>query len=151
MINKSPIKILAFYYAPLLFWMGLIFYFSSLPGFGRQYSPDIYFYITRKGAHLIEFFILTILFIRIFKYLEVRPLSTSATARGRTSKTDKKNLRVYLVSALFSLAYAFSDEIHQVFVIGREGKLSDIGIDLIGIILAIFIWNFITSISKRGN
>ncbi|GBE16530.1 vanZ like family protein [bacterium BMS3Abin15] len=131
MINKSPIKILAFYYAPLLFWMGLIFYFSSLPGFGRQYSPDIYFYITRKGAHLIEFFILTILLIRAVRFYKIK--------------------KVYLVSALFSLAYAFSDEIHQIFVIGREGKLSDIGIDLIGIILAVVLYKLFSKKQISNN
>jgi VanZ family protein len=34
-----------------------------------------------------------------------------------------------------SLLYAFSDETHQLFVPGREGKLSDVGIDAIGIAL----------------
>lgn len=121
MINKSLIKTLTFYYMPLLAWMGLIFYFSSLSGFGRQYSPDIYFYITRKGAHLIEFFILTILFIRIVRFYKIKK-------------------EAYYISALFSLAYAFSDEVHQVFVIGREGKFLDIGIDLIGIILAVVLY-----------
>ncbi len=122
MINKNLVKTFAFYYLPLLAWMGLIFYFSSLSGFGRQYSPDIYFYITRKGAHLIEFFILTILFIRIIKFYEI------------------KNTKTYFASILFSLAYAFSDEVHQLFVIGREGKFFDIGIDLIGIILAVVLY-----------
>ncbi|MFC1638541.1 VanZ family protein, partial [Patescibacteria group bacterium] len=46
-----------------------------------------------------------------------------------------------LLALVFSFAYAVSDEIHQLFVPGRDGKLSDVGIDLIGIVLMVVIWN----------
>ena len=121
MKNKGLFKKISFYYLPLLAWMGLIFYLSSFPGDGIRWERDIWFYIERKGAHVMEFFILTILFIRIVRFYKVKR-------------------EVYYISALFSLAYAFSDEIHQVFVIGREGKFSDIGVDLAGIILAVILY-----------
>ena len=119
MKNKSLSQIIIYYYLPLFAWMGLIFYLSSLPGEGREYPPDLYFYVTRKGAHIAEYFFLTILFIRILKLYKI------------------EKIKLYIYSAVFSLTYAFSDEVHQLFVFGRDGKFLDIGVDLIGILLAI--------------
>ena len=123
MANKKKRNFFIFYYAPLVFWMGLIFYFSSLSGMSQKQHPDLFFYVTRKGAHIFEYFILAFLFFRVFQF----------------HKLKKKE--VYVLSFLFSLAYALSDEIHQVFVFGREGKFSDVGVDMIGIILAILVYN----------
>jgi VanZ family protein len=44
-----------------------------------------------------------------------------------------------ILSATLSLLYAFSDETHQLFVPGREGKLSDVGIDAIGIAIGVIV------------
>ena len=125
MANKKKKFFFIFYYAPLVFWMGLIFYFSSLPGLTQTENPDFWFYFFRKGAHIIEYFILAFLFFRVFRF----------------HKLKKKE--IYLLSFLFSLAYALSDEIHQAFVPGREGKFSDVGVDLIGIILAIVFYHLL--------
>lgn len=40
------------------------------------------------------------------------------------------------LAAVLSLGYAFFDEFHQVFVASRGGRLSDVLIDAIGVILA---------------
>lgn len=125
MANKKKRKVFIFYYAPLFFWMGLIFYFSSLPGLTKTENPDFWFYFFRKGAHIAEYFVLVFLFFRVF----------------RLHKLKKKE--IYLLSFLFSLAYALSDEIHQSFIPGREGKFSDVGVDMIGIILAVLIYNLL--------
>jgi len=130
--NKKESEIILRYYLPLAFWMGLIFYFSSLPGIGRQASPDIFFYVTRKGAHLFEFFILTFLIFRVLKVYE-----------------KKKDLTL-LAAGLLALLYALIDEIHQLFVIGREGKFLDVGVDLIGIVLAMVLINMYYRKSKTS-
>ena len=132
------------YYAPILFWMGLIFYFSSLEGNGYKGNPDFWFYAERKGAHVFEYIILTLLI-----------------ARALLVKMKKKKeffQKIILVGGL-SFLYAISDEIHQIFVYGREGKILDVGIDFIGILIAIlillkfyktkFINNFLAYMQKR--
>lgn len=129
--RRSPIKTFLFYYFPLIFWMGIIFYLSSFHGAKREYSPDIYFYVTRKGAHIIEFLVLAFFFIRL---LDIHGV---------------KNYKKYLATTLFSLAYAFSDEVHQLFVPGREGKFLDIGFDLVGILLAILLYKIFLSKASR--
>lgn len=45
--------------------------------------------------------------------------------------------RPILPGALLALAYACSDEYHQTFVDGRTGTVRDVGIDSIGIVIAI--------------
>ena len=41
------------------------------------------------------------------------------------------------VSALCALAYAFSDEVHQIFVPGRAFQISDIAVDFLGCVVGI--------------
>jgi len=105
--------------AGLLIWMGIIFYFSSMQGNTPVENPPIRFFVIRKGAHIGEYFILMLLSLNYFKNLFLN-----------------NKARIFIFSGLLSLTYAFSDEFHQLFVYGREGKIRDVGFDLIGIILA---------------
>ena len=97
-------------------WMAGIFIASSTEGSG-EYFYNLKMLIERKGAHILEFFVLAYLFWKVLRY--------------RVS--DFKKLLIFVF--LFSLLYAVSDEFHQLFVFGREGKLFDIGMDSIGIII----------------
>jgi len=106
--------------------MGVIFYFSSLTGPTEKYWSWKAF-IERKGAHIGEFAILAWLVWRVIYH------------------DSKKNIQRSLVGAfLFSLIYAMSDEVHQLFVFGREGRIQDVGFDMIGVCGTLFIlWIFI--------
>ena len=124
-MNKKKLRRIAniafFYYVPLLIWMGLIFYLSSIPGSPRVYNNPI-IYIERKGAHIFEFFVLTILFFRIFR-LHIR--------KGKTE--------ILGWSVIGASLFAISDEIHQLFTPFRDGKTADLIFDLVGIILAVVV------------
>ena len=117
-----------------LFWMSLIFALSAQSGLASQGNPPLRFYVERKGAHVIEYFVLALLSFRFFRDVYVRParIATRSVAGGETAK------RVMLLSAVFALAYAATDEFHQTFVPGREGKFTDVMIDGVGILLFIF-------------
>ena len=109
----------------VLIWMGVIFCFSSMQGSNIKYDPPFWFYLERKGAHVGEYFILTLLLVRLF------------------SQRYFKKKDILIISAMVSLLYAFSDEIHQLFVFGREGKMTDVAFDAVGIMGAIFVvWSF---------
>ncbi len=95
--------------------MALIFYLSNQPFLSSGLKPSEDF-ILRKFAHISEFFILTILFYRAVK------------------KTIFEN--PVFAAAIFSLLYAVSDEVHQLFVPGRAGKIEDVMIDGVGILAA---------------
>ncbi|MGN1322896.1 MAG: VanZ family protein [Bacilli bacterium] len=76
--------------------------------------------IVRKCAHVSEFFILGILVINL------------------VSKYNVKH--IYLISFIICVLYASSDEFHQLFVSGRSGQVTDVLIDLIGVVLGLSIY-----------
>lgn len=101
-------KILRF--APPLVWMILIFLFSSRPDLPSNQIFIIDF-LMKKAAHFFEYIVLFLLWFR---------------ALGKKSPLD---------ALMISIAYAFTDEIHQLFVPGRTGLLRDVGIDSVGMML----------------
>lgn len=117
-----------------MLWMGIIFAFSSIHGAETPYPMPWWKWLERKGAHVFEYFILTGLLYEVVRcwILDVR-----------------RGMNVALAGIL-ALTYAFSDELHQLFVPGREGKLSDIGIDLIGIVLAVIAVSYISRKHKKS-
>ena len=81
-------------------------------------SYDIFNFLMRKLAHSFEFFILGVLFFHIFQHFEI------------------KKIHLLLLPCLLSLNFAFFDEIHQLFVPGRNGTLKDISYDFLGILFS---------------
>lgn len=92
--------------------------------------------IIRKGAHMGEYALLAILLCLYFS----------------CSSTCKRQL--VLLSLSITTGYAATDEIHQLFVPGRAGRLSDICIDalggMIGLILCLIILHFRHKHSKSA-
>lgn len=119
----------------LALWMAFIFYMSSCNGnvssdqsgtivyilhniLGIDYSDKLIF-IIRKCAHVSEFFILGILVINLI---------------------SKYNVKYsYLISFIVCVLYASIDEFHQLFVPGRSGLVTDVLIDLIGVVLGLLL------------
>lgn len=98
-------------FVPAILWMILIFYMSSIPDLpsNKLFIIDFLF---KKTAHLFEYTVLFLLWYR---------------ALGKRSPFE---------AMIISVVYAFSDEIHQLFVPGRTGLLRDVGIDSISIVVA---------------
>jgi VanZ family protein len=113
-------------YIPVTIWMILIFFFSSRPDLpsNKIYIVD---FIMKKTAHFFEYIILFLLWYR---------------SLGKKSPLD---------ALLISVAYAFTDEIHQLFVPGRSGLLRDVAIDSTGMIISSLLivkfdlWKILTS------
>uniref|UniRef100_A0A832E0V9 VanZ-like domain-containing protein n=1 Tax=candidate division WWE3 bacterium TaxID=2053526 RepID=A0A832E0V9_UNCKA len=108
---------------PVLFWAGLIFYLSSIPNLAvGEGAVD---FLTRKPAHVLEY---AILFALVFRALG-----------GMSRELQAAKGKLYLSAAVFTFLYAVTDEIHQMLVPSREGKIYDLGFDLLGIFLAAFL------------
>ena len=131
----------------VLFWMGLIFFFSHQKSVqsdnlsnglidkiinvveyfkGSDFTDNqielIYKYAVfpiRKLAHFMIYLILGILIYNLLKQYRIS--------------------NILIVSILICLIYALTDEIHQLFVFGRSGELKDVLIDIIGSSVGIFI------------
>ena len=80
--------------------------------------------ITREVMHSIEYLILGILVINAL------------------NKT--KHLNTTFISLMICFIYSVTDEIHQLFVIGRTFEYLDLGMDLIGYVIGIYLYNLIT-------
>ena len=74
-------------------------------------------FLVRKSAHIIEYFILTLLTVSLLK------------------KYTKTNTLIILISLIFCFLYACTDEYHQSFIIGRSASFKDVLVDTSGIIL----------------
>jgi hypothetical protein len=98
--------------APLAL-MALIFWLSAQPNLdsGLGFWDDV----LRKLAHVTAYAALTVLWTWTLRPALARPLP---------------------LAAALTLLYAISDEYHQSFVEGRTGSPVDVGIDLIGIVIA---------------
>ena len=127
----------------LISWMILIFILSNQNGTistnQSNFIVDIAYKITninkdilvpivRKTAHITEYFVLFILL-----YLNLK---------------EYKTKHIFLNSSILSLLYAIFDELHQLYINERSGKISDVFIDCIGIVLGFII---VKLIIKRKN
>ena len=90
-------------------------------------NTEILSLIIRKLAHFTEYFILGIL------------------AYNTTKLHNKKKHLAIIVCII----YAISDEIHQIFVPGRNCQITDICIDSIGSIIGIYLFNLINKNIKK--
>ena len=107
------------YFLPSILWMLVIFFFSnrSSTGIGGSLTHQ---FIIHKTFHLIEYAIL------------------GATFHFAFSKT-KIFLQVQKYTVFTSYFYALTDELHQHFIPGRSGKITDTFIDLLGILIGLYL------------
>lgn len=127
----------------LIAWMVVIFMFSSQPAeisdeksrlviqifnaIGLNLDSvlgELANFVVRKAAHFTEYFILALLIFNVI---------------GEEFKLKQ----ALLLSIVVVFLYACSDEFHQIFVPGREGKLRDVLIDTSGGTVAmgvVYIW-----------
>lgn len=113
---------LVIYWGPVILWMSVIYFFSSL---STKPVSTVYWkeFFVKKSAHLVEYFTLYVLLYRAFL-------------------NDLGNKKKSFIFAMgISIMYAISDEFHQSFTPGREPKVRDIIIDSSGVLLAFFIIN----------
>lgn len=157
--NKKPIII--FLWILILLWLVLIFILSDQPavqskGFSEKVTQAIigaiawithveidttkinglvteFHHLVRKFAHGWIYFVLGMLVIATF------------------CKTGIKSVRSYVFAILFCFSYAAMDEIHQTFVSGRGGQLSDVLIDTTGAIFGIGLyWMYNVCVKRDG-
>ena len=124
----------------VIIWMIVIFMLSSFNGnISSAESNSIVIFISnlihytgdintleiiiRKMAHFTEYFILGILVINALKYNTIKDMMK--------------------LSILICILYASLDEIHQLFVQGRDGKIFDVLIDTLGSLSGIFLYKFL--------
>ena len=122
----------------LIAWMMVIFLLSNDNGVQSSGKSDgiAYFiaskinvmdtdtlvFIIRKTAHVTEYFILGILILNVLK------------------DYNSICIKLVIITVLFCFSYAISDEVHQLFILNRSGKFSDVLIDTMGSLIGTYIY-----------
>ena len=88
--------------------------------------------IVRKTAHF-----------SIYATLGILTMNFMITYKGRSFYQKG------LTSLLFCIAYSISDEVHQLFVIGRSGEIRDVLIDSLGALTGIILVYIITKLYRK--
>lgn len=108
-------------------WLGKVF----VPGFSewdeqkQTEFADKIDHPVRKAAHASEYAVLGFLLA------------------GGISDSSKKRLYCIGVPWAFGVAYAVSDELHQIFVPGRSGQATDVMIDSLGVLTGVLAWQLL--------
>jgi VanZ family protein len=151
-LPRNTLRSVIFRYAPLLLWIGLIFFFSSTVASANQTSrivgpilhflfpsasPDTiqqYHFFIRKCAHFTEYALLA--------FWGVLTLS-------RSSNVSLRKYR-FLIAVAIVLAVASLDEFNQSFEPSRTSSIWDVGLDLIGgSFMALVLW-LVDAIKRRS-
>ena len=120
----------AWFWLPVLLWMGVIFIGSSIGSF-PQVGGDTSDAIVHRTAHLIEFAILGWLVLR-------------ALSEGRLP-----DRRTFIIALIVVTVYGASDEFHQRFTPGRSSELSAVLFDAAGGLIGLWAWQWKSRASVR--
>ena len=147
-MNRTKKRILSL--IPALSMMIIIFYFSSQTAetssessysiateitnlMGRPDSVLIVETIIRKLAHCFEYALLAVFLSFHF------------------SIAQYKYCNRFLSAMIVTVLYATTDEIHQLFVPGRSGQLTDVLIDSVGALIGCLFFSYICYKIKKKN
>lgn len=88
-------------------------------------------YPVRKAAHMTEYAIMGLLCFAFY---------TTWNFRGK---------KCYIASFLTAVCYAGTDEFHQIFVPGRSGRVSDVCVDAIGVLIGLLFLMLLIKIVRK--
>lgn len=88
-----------------------------------EVKPESLEKIIRKSAHFALFALLG-----VFAFFMLK-----------TSGYIRKNMYIFAFTLLICIVYAISDEVHQLFVSGRDGNVADVVIDTSGALIGMSI------------
>ena len=110
-----------------------------VPGYDQMpYDDQLYWqktlnYPVRKTAHFLEYALLgALMFNMLFQI-------TRACNRMFGPDTRNGLLKIGAGAWALSTIYACTDEVHQLFVLGRTGKITDVLIDSCGVLLGVLV------------
>jgi VanZ family protein len=103
----------------VVLWAAVIFTFSAIPSLGTGLGT--WDFVLRKLAHMTEYAVL-------------------AALLARAARNEPR-------AFVLAVAYAVTDELHQSFVRGREGRPLDVAIDAAGALAGLVVWR---RVSSRG-
>lgn len=124
-------KLRLWQWLPVLLWMGVIFWGSSI-GSVPKAGGVVIDAIVHRSAHVLEFAVLGWLLLR-------------AVSAGRA--ITRRDIAITLIVVTL---YGISDELHQRFTPGRSSELSAVLFDAAGGLIGAWAWRWWASRQKGG-
>ncbi len=116
------------YWIPAVFWMALIFYFSSLPKVTDPFGFDPFGYWKHVAIYLV---------LGLFLVF------------GLNKSNISSRKKLILFTLVIGFVYGLSDEFHQSLVPGRFADIFDVVFDVIGSFIGAIIYTAINKIRKQ--
>jgi len=102
--------------------------------------------VIRKGAHITEFTILSLFtYLAIFNTNKISVETSYSESSVKFIKSDNEMCIIFTL--WFCILNAVIDEYHQLFVAGRSGVISDVAIDMIGVVFLMLIFRMVFAVS----
>ena len=129
LLNSGDKRKLAVFTALTLLWMIVIFLFSAQPSEESYKTSDL----------VLAFGLLALLYFAVLK------------SGGDAFFKRKTKINHYLISLMGASLYAFTDELHQFFVPGRNATVLDWLFDSLGALAVLWIVHTISAKIKKRN
>ncbi len=135
-------------FIPALLWMTVIYLYSDVPAV-RSTEQSIT--VTERLLNLISRFITVDIETRAYLIATMEPYIRKLAHMTEYAVLFflivlpvgifvKRRSGIIFVSWIICLIYAASDEFHQTFVPGRSGMISDVLIDMLGVLAATLVY-----------
>lgn len=146
------------YLLPVIIWMMVVFCFSNQPG---ENSSDISKGVTAKivnilttNTNLIDEDKIEIIskvdpIIRKMAHYTIYMVGGILIANYINASYKLSSNKKVLLSILIGMCYAGTDEFHQTFIYGREGRIVDVYIDTLGVITGVSIFLLVNKIKNN--
>ena len=122
--------------------LGIVKILSNI--FGSTITENV----VRKGAHILEFLILSL--FTYFAIYNTNKISVETSYSESSIKIIKSDNEMCIIFTMwFCILNAVIDEYHQLFVSGRNGSIVDVGIDMIGVVFLMLIFRLAFTLSLR--
>ena len=147
--KDKHIPILA--WAAVLLWMAVIFYLSSQPaetsnGLSRGVtemiikSIDMIYPLDVETSTASDWIDRMNNIVREYAHAAVF-LILALFVLGALRRSGMRGFRAFFAAFAFCVAYALTDEVHQIFVPGRAWELGDLARDLCGALLGLVLYS----------
>ncbi|SCW28093.1 VanZ like family protein [Ruminococcaceae bacterium YRB3002] len=139
----------------------MIFYFSSQTGdessatsgtisrfLAKYFGGMVTETVVRKAAHILEFLALSFFtYLAIYNTNKISVETSYSESGVKIIKSDNEMCIIF--TTWFSVLNAVVDEYHQLFVNGRSGSISDVAIDMIGVVVLMLIFRLIFTLNLK--
>ena len=88
--------------------------------------------------HIPLYGILTVLLLLSFVPITQLPVNSLSQRNQMDQRNQRNQINFYLFPGFIASVVAITDEIHQAYVPGRDASITDVLLDLLGIILVLF-------------